>query len=368
MDNATQQQPAPGVCLISPLPPPYGGMAIQAEKLAVLLREQGCQVHMVRTNAEPGQGGMLGRFPGVRSLFNLVRFLLDLNRALGRSDVVYFLTGFFNFYFWVTFPALLLIFFRRKPVVLSARGGNAAAFFRRYGKLVGPVLRHVDAVTTPSGFLREVFRDAFGIDAQVIPNIADLDQFEFRARSGFQPRLLVTRNLEEIYGIDTVLRAFVRIRGRYPAARLGIAGGGSLRQELEHLAAELGVNDVVTFYGPVSHEQIQRLYAEYDIYLNASRVDNLPGSLLEAFVSGLPVVSTRAGGIPHMVEDGVTGMLADIDDDESLAGSVFRIIEDPELGRSLAQAAYAESQKYGRKNVAPQLMRVLSHHAQAKAS
>ncbi|SDM84554.1 Glycosyltransferase involved in cell wall bisynthesis [Geoalkalibacter ferrihydriticus] len=338
-------------------------MAIQAEKLAALLREQGSEVVEVRTNGASGQGGAMARIPGVRSIINLARFLRDLDSALRRTDVVYFLSGFFNFYFWVTFPALLLIYARRKPVVLSARGGDAARFFRRYGKLVGPVLRRVDKITTPSGFLRDVFRDAFALEAQVIPNIADLDQFEFRRRDQFRPRLLVTRNLEQIYGIDTVLRAFALVREQHPDATLVIAGGGSLRAELEQLAAELKVDDAVTFHGPVSHAQIQRLYGEYDIYVNASRIDNLPGSLLEAFASGLPVVSTRAGGIPYMVEDGVTGMLVAVDDHQALAEQVLRIIDDPALGLALADAAYAESQKYARKNVAPQLVNLLAQHA-----
>lgn len=338
-------------------------MAIQAEKIAVLLREQGYKVVEVRTNAAAGRGGMLSRTPGVRSLVNLTRFLRELDGALRRTEVVYFLTGFFNFYFWVTFPALLLIYARRKPVVLSARGGDAARFFRRYGKLVGPVLRRADKITTPSGFLRDVFRDAFALEAQVIPNIADLEQFVYQPRSSFRPRLLVTRNLEHIYGIDTVLRAFALVRDKHDQATLDIAGGGSLRAELERLAAELKVDDAVTFHGPVSHAQIQRLYGECDIYVNASRVDNLPGSLLEAFASGLPVVSTRAGGIPYMVEDGVTGLLVDVDDHQALAQQVLRVIEDTALGMALADAAYAESQKYARKNVAPQLVGLLAQHA-----
>ncbi|MDO3379737.1 glycosyltransferase family 4 protein [Geoalkalibacter halelectricus] len=351
------------MCLISPFPPPFGGMAIQAEKVADLLREQGCDVVEVRTNASNGHDHVFSRVPGVRSIINLVRFLRDLDGALRKTDVVYFLTGFFNFYFWVTFPALVLIYVRRKPVVLSARGGDAARFFRRYGKLVGPVLRRADKITTPSGFLRDVFRDAFALEAQVIPNIADLEQFVFCRRTQFRPRFLVTRNLEHIYGIDTVLRAFALVRDKHAQATLDIAGGGSLRAPLEQLTTALDIADAVTFHGPVNHEQIQRLYGQCDIYVNASRVDNLPGSLLEAFASGLPVVSTRAGGIPYMVEEGVTGLLVDVDDYQALADQILRLLDNPALGASLADAAYAESQKYARKNVAPQLVGLLAKHA-----
>ena len=350
----------PTVCLVSPFPPPFGGMAIQAEKLAALLREQGGQVFAVRTNSIPGRGGALLRLPGVRSLCNLARFLRELDRALQRSEVVYFLTGFFNFYFWVTFPALLLIFYRRKPVILSARGGHAAEFFRRYGALVGPMLRRVNLITTPSGFLKEVFREAFGLEPVVLPNIADLEQFIFRRREEIRPRLLVTRNLEEIYGIDTILRAFALVSNHHPAARLGIAGDGSLRTDLEKLARDLGIEHGVRFYGAVNHEQIQQLYAEYYIYVNASRVDNLPGSLLEAFACGLPVVSTRAGGIPYMIEDGVTGLLVDLDDDQGLAARVLDLLESPDLAQRLIANGRKECEKYSAERVCEMLLPLLT--------
>lgn len=347
------------ICLVSPLPPPFGGMAIQAVKIATLLREEGHRVVEVRTNSREGEGGWAGGVPGVRSLLNLVRFLSELDGALRQTEVVYLLSGFFNFFIWVTCPALLLAFYRRKPVVLSARGGNAAEFFRRYGWVARPLLRRVTLVTTPSGFLQQVFKEAFGIEAQVVPNIADLEQFVFHHRQRFRPQLLVTRNLEEIYGIDTVLRAFALVIGRHPEARLQIAGDGSLRQRLEELAETLHLKEQVSFLGAVNHTQIQRLYAQCDIYINASRIDNLPGSLLEAFVSGMPVVSTAAGGIPHLVEDGVTGLLTKIDDHKGLAEQVQRLLDSPELARRLVLAAYAESQRYSRGSIAPRLSGLL---------
>ncbi|MEZ4529346.1 MAG: glycosyltransferase family 4 protein, partial [Desulfobacterales bacterium] len=95
-----------------------------------------------------------------------------------------------------------------------------------------------------------------------------------------------------------------------------------------------------------SHQKMQNLYQEYDISVNASRVDNLPGTILEAYASGLPVVSTNAGGIPHIVADGKTGLLANIGDHESLARNIIRIVVNPELGKSLAKAGAEYCQIY----------------------
>jgi glycosyltransferase involved in cell wall biosynthesis len=86
-----------------------------------------------------------------------------------------------------------------------------------------------------------------------------------------------------------------------------------------------------------------RLYDGADLYLNASRIDNFPGSILEAFASGTPVVTTDAGGIPHLVAHGRTGMLAPVGDDAALADAALRLLDDPELAAGIAERARAEA-------------------------
>lgn len=348
------------VCLVSPFPPPYGGMAVQAEKLGRLLRRDGYQVQTVPINpVSSGSNSFVSRIPGLRTAFNTFLFLKNLRQSLKNCDAVYFLSGFVNFFFWVTYPALLLIKLYQKPVILSARGGGARIFFLKYKRLVSPILTRLDMITTPSGFLQDAFRDTLGLEPRVVPNIADLEQFEFIPRERFQPKLLVTRNLEPIYDVASILKAFQIVAQKYPQASLGIAGDGSQRKALELLADDLHVADQVFFYGQVDHKGIQKLYQEYDIYVNASRVDNLPGVILEAFASGLPVVSTNAGGIPYIVEHGKTGLLSDVGDCETLAQNVLRVIENPELGQALAQAGQAETVKYTWDHVGPLLREVL---------
>ncbi len=327
------------VCIVSPFPPPFGGMAVQAEKLASHLECEGFPVIRVRTNTGfPESLGFVSKVPGLRTAFNLVLFLKNLYKGLQQSDIVYFFTAFYNFFFWVTYPAVILMKLCGKKLILSARGGAAGAFFRQYRGILKPVISKADTVTAPSGFLAEVFWQAFEIKARIVPTIADLHQFTFRTRDSFQPLLLSTRNLEEIYDVACIIRAFRIVREQYPHARLGIAGDGSLRNRLGKLVAHLKLEESVVFYESVCHQKMQHLYQEYDILLNASRVDNLPGTILEAYACGLPVVSTNAGGIPHIVADEKTGLLAPVGDYRALAEKVIRIVENPQLGKSLARA------------------------------
>ena len=351
------------ICIVSPFPPPFGGMAIQAQKLVSLLGENGFKVIAVKTNADlPNNLHFLSKVKGLRTIVSLLAFLKNLNKILPQVEVVYFLTGFFNFFFWVTYPALILIKLHRKKVILSARGGEARLFFQKYGLLVKPILKRVDAISAPSGFLKEAFEEVLGLDAAIVPNIADFNQFRFRQRKPVQRKLLVTRSLEEIYNVGCVIRAFNKVHDCFPESSLGIVGDGSQRQALEKLVAELNLTDHVTFHGKIEHSKIQDYYDQYDIYVNASNVDNLPGVILEAFASGLPVVSTRAGGIPYMVEEGVTGFLVDIGDYEALGEKVIKLIKEPELALMLANNAKMECQKYSWENVKVALIPLLERH------
>lgn len=322
-------------------------MAIQAQKMASLLREGGFEVVTLRTNADlPDSLNFIARIKGLRTLLRAFLFLKNFHKVIPHVEVVYFLTGFFNFFFWVTYPALILTKIHGKRVILSARGGGARDFFHRYGVLVKPILNTVDTITTPSRFLQDAFVEAFNIKPVIVPNIADLMQFRFRERRSVAPKILTTRSLEEIYNVRCVIKAFKNVQECFPESELGIAGDGSQRAALEQLVIDLNLKDCVTFYGSVEHSKIQDLYDQYDIYMNASNVDNLPGAILETFASGLPVISTNPGGIPYMVENGKTGLLVEKNDCNALAERVIALLKDPELALRLSRNARKECERY----------------------
>jgi len=351
------------ICLVSPFPPPYGGMAIQAQKMGSLLRQSGFNVLEVKTNPEPAKRfHFIEKIKGFRTLPRLFLFLYHLHKTLPHVEVVYFLTGFFNFFFWVTFPALILIKLHGKRVVLSARGGEARRFFEKYGLLIKPILKMVDSISVPSEFLRDAFWEGLNLKTTIVPNIADIGQFKFYERYPVRPRLLNTRNLDKIYNVGCTIKAFKIVHEQFPESSLGLVGDGSERQELEHLVKELGLNHSVTFYGAVEHSKISNLYDQYDIYVNASNVDNMPGTILEAFASGLPVVSTNVGGIPYIIEDETTGLLVEKEDYESMALKVIELLRNPEKALTLAQNARVECQKYLWENVKTILIPLLERY------
>ena len=185
----------------------------------------------------------------------------------------------------------------------------------------------------------DVFAE-FGIKATIIPNLVDLGRFAFRERRPLRPRLLSTRNFDRLYNVACTVRAFRLVQDRWPDATLTLVGAGADERALRSLVRDLHLEGV-TFAGRVTPEEIARYYAENDIYVQTPDIDNMPTSVIEAFASGLPVVSTEAGGIPAILTHDMHGLLAPLNDHEAIAAHVLRLLGDPELASRLSRAAFA---------------------------
>ena len=329
------------VCIVGPSTDILGGQAVQAARLLRRFREiPTIEAEFLPVNPRlPGFLGRLQKIKYVRTLLTESAYLAQLVWRLRRYDVVHiFSASYFSFLLAPT-PALLISKLYGKRTILNYRSGEAEDHLRRWRSAV-PTLRVADELVVPSGYLVDVFAQ-FGLSARSIFNIVDLARFRFRERLPLRPAFFANRNFEPLYNVACVLRAFALIQTRFPEARLTLAGDGSQRQELEILAESLALRHV-QFLGRVSPERMHSLYDEADIYLNASSIDNMPASIIEAFAAGLPVVSTRAGGIPYIVSDGETGLLVDIDDHHGMADSAIRLLENPDLAVRLVSRAREE--------------------------
>jgi glycosyltransferase involved in cell wall biosynthesis len=207
-------------------------------------------------------------------------------------------------------------------------------------------------LVVPSQYLYDVFQ-RLQAPCAIISNIIDLQRFPFRSpvRTAHGAHIIVTRNLERIYDLGTGIRAFALLRKQLPEARMTIAGSGPELSRLESLAVSLGVAGSVCFAGRIDNANIAELYQRADLLLNPSLVDNMPISLLEAFASGVPVVSTRVGGVPFIAQDGKTALLVSPEAPESMAHAMLRILTEPNLAATLATAARAEAEKYSWEHV-----------------
>jgi glycosyltransferase involved in cell wall biosynthesis len=325
------------IAIVAPGPGAIGGQETQASTLEKLLREEGHQVARLPIDPPfPAPLAFLRGVPVARTALNQALYARSLLR-LRRFDVVHVFSAAYWSFLLSPLPALLMGRLFRKRVVLNYHSGEADDHLARFGILVHPWLRLADALVVPSDYLRGVFA-AHGYVTRVIPNVIETDRFAYRARQRLLPRCVVTRSLEPIYRVEVALRAFARLRGRFDDATLAVAGCGTEEARLKRLAADLGARGI-HFLGRVSPEAMPDLLDRSDLYLNASVVDNQPMSILEAFASGLPVVSTAPGDLRHMLRDGQTGTVLEEGSPEEMAAAAERLLEAPESALRMAARA-----------------------------
>ncbi len=348
--------------LVGPLPPPAGGMANQTVQLAELLQGIGAKVSLVQTNS-PYQPAWIAKVRGLRAAFRLIPYVFRLLGAVREADVIHVMAN--SGWSWHLFaaPAVWVCAVLGRPVVVNYRGGEADEFLRRSAVWVRWTMQRTSSLIVPSGFLKGIF-ERHGMDAHIVPNVVNLDRFSPGAVDLRHRRnILVTRNLEHIYGIDIALRAFAGIASRHPEHWLVIAGTGPADAHLKALARELGIEARVRFTGKLTPQEVACELDAAAISLNPSRVDNTPNSVLEAMASGVPVVSSRVGGVPFIVQDGASALLFPVDDAPTCSERLDRLLSDPVLAKSLSTQALVDVQRYRWSSVLP----VLAPHYAARS-
>jgi len=227
-----------------------------------------------------------------------------------------------------------------KPVVLTLHGGSLPEFSRRHPGRVRRLLRAADIVTAPSRYLCEALQD-LREHIEFVPNAIERSAYLSRVRSPVRPRIVWLRAFHRIYRPEDAPRVLAAVREFHPDALLSMVGSdkdGSLRSTRK-VARDLGVEDAVRFTGRVPKDEVPAVLAEHDVFLNTTSVDNTPVSVMEAMAGGLCVISTAAGGIPYLLDDGRTGLVRPVGDVAGLAAAVVRVLDDPALAASLSESA-----------------------------
>ncbi len=333
------------IAIVAPSMEILGGQAVQAQRL-IRAWNGDADVHawLVPINpAPPGPFRPATRVKYLRTLITQLTYWPLLLRELRRADVVHVFSASYFSFLLSPLPAVLIARLLGKPVVMNYRSGEGPDHLRR-SRIARATLRSVDRNAVPSRFLRDVFA-GFGITAEVIPNIVDLDRFAYRPRGTLRPRILSTRNFEPLYNVACTLRAFRLVQDRHPDATLVLVGAGSQDAPLRQLAADLGLRNV-RFAGRVRPLDMWRYYADADIYLQTPNIDNMPASVLEAFASGCAVVATNAGGVPAILTDGLHGLLIECNDHQAAAAAILRLIDEPALSARLTASARESCEQY----------------------
>jgi N-acetyl-alpha-D-glucosaminyl L-malate synthase BshA len=215
-----------------------------------------------------------------------------------------------------------------------------------YSETVAFCIQQSDGVTTVSESLKADTYRELGVtcDIRVIPNFIDCtlnhrrDVGALRARLApeGQKILIHVSNFRPVKRPSAVIEVFRRVRRQVPA-KLLMVGDGPECAAASRLARTLGVAEDVQFLG--EQEQVVQLLSASDVFILPSSQESFGLAALEAMACEVPVVASRVGGLPEVIEDGVTGFLHPLEDLDGMAASVFRLIEDDVLRRRVAAAA-----------------------------
>ena len=156
--------------------------------------------------------------------------------------------------------------------------------------------------------------------------------------------VICVARFDPVKGVDILLEAWPEVVSMNPRSTLLLAGDGPLHDSLEEQARALGITESVRFLGYRS--DVESILHAADICVVPSRSEGLSLAAIEAMASGLPVVASRVGGIPEVVEDGTTGLLVEAENPTALAGAINRLLGDTTLRRRFAASASRAAQAY----------------------
>lgn len=216
-----------------------------------------------------------------------------------------------------------------------------------------------DITIVPSEWLKNIMINDFHIPAnhiKVIPYGMDIEKFtgnEYSPTLAGQigKKLIVCpARLVPVKGHEVLIHALAQLKSKRTDWHCWLIGDGELRQQLEQQVQQLQLDDSITFLG--NRSDVPSLLKQADIFVLPSLQDNLPFSVMEAQVTGKPVIVTAAGGIPEMVEHGNTGLIVPAGDHTSLSNSLENLLANDELRKQLGKNA----RKYGLKQWSLQTM------------
>jgi glycosyltransferase involved in cell wall biosynthesis len=217
-------------------------------------------------------------------------------------------------------------------------------------------INKADAVIAVSAAIEDIAQNK-GVKKEriyTIPNGIDLEEFD-RTHSTLKlgsPSLLFVGRLVKAKNVKTLIRSVVLVKEEIPDIHLYIAGDGPQMSKLRILVEELGLEKNITFLGYIFGDEKNQYYRSIDICIVPSTFESFSLVALEAMAAGKPVIASNVGGLPGLVEDGVTGYLFSPDDPRELADKIKQLIKNEPLQRKMGKSGREKAEHFNWSNIA----------------
>lgn len=333
--------------------PTYGGSGVVATELGIELATAGHEVHFI-SYSQPFR--LSGRDDGIFyhevpvSSYPLFEFPpYDLALASRMAEVAEFCNlDLLHVHYAIPHSVSALLARqmleargRRLPFVTTLHGTDITlvGLDRSYLPITRFAIQQSDGVTSISNYLKEKTVEDFGITRpiEVIPNFVNCDVYtpckdeavrmEMRrrlARPG-EAILMHLSNFRPVKRVVDVVRIFARITAQVPA-RLVLVGDGPDRSAAEWLAHDLGIHDRIHFMG--KQDRVNELLPLADLMLMPSELESFGLAALEAMACKVPTIATCVGGVPELIDDGVTGLLFPVGEVDAMAEGAIALLKD----------------------------------------
>ncbi len=250
-----------------------------------------------------------------------------------------------NFYYALITSQLARIFSLKYIPILH--GGNLPYRLRNSEFLSTLIFKYAELNVSPSLYLVREFQKYY-YETVYIPNSIPIAEIPFKLRTVFEPKLLWVRAFDRIYNPAMAVKVLAILKTSYKNASLCMVGPDKdgLLNEAKILVKQLGLVESVTFTGVLPKEQWHQMSENYDIFINTTNIDNMPVSVIEAMSLGLPIVSTNAGGLPYLIENGEDGLLIPVNDENKMAEAIITLLNNPKKAMELSVNAREKAEKF----------------------
>jgi glycosyltransferase involved in cell wall biosynthesis len=249
-----------------------------------------------------------------------------------------------NFYYACSVAVLCKL--RGLPYLPILHGGDLPKRLKRSPKLSHFLFDGALVNVAPSNYLFEAFHSQF--KTVVIPNLLDLKQYKFHSRSFESPRLLFVRAFQDIYNPLMAVKVLHQLSNKYPQAKLGMVGpfkDDSIHEVKRYIKSNQ-LEYAIEITGKLSKADWIEKSRDYNVFINTSKVDNTPVSVLEAMALGLGVVSTNVGGVPYIIENEKNGFLVESDDEVAMVKAIANLIENTDVAYLIRKNARQKVEQF----------------------